>query len=407
MKSPLELIFPWDGPPPASHRPLAVDDETLRDGLQSPSTRQPSLEEKKEILHLLAQLGVAAADLGMPAAGARVEEEVVALASEITQHRLPLSPNCAVRALERDVSTLARLSQQAGLALEAMLFLGFSALRREVEGWSRDHLLRKVEATVSLGRREGLPVTFVAEDASRTAPNDLAAVLLAACRAGATRVCLADTTGCLTPLGAQRLASFSRQLLDQHGFATVGLDWHGHNDRGLAGACALAAAQGGADRLHGSVLGVGERTGNAPTEQLLVNLWLMGFPVGRIENLRAAVERIAQLLGVSVPPNAPAVGHDAFRTATGVHASAILKAKEQGRWDLAEWVYAPFPPSAVGGLLEVEVGPYSGAANVRHWLWTHGWPLKPQLVRRILEVAKSRSQPLTDEELEALARQLA
>lgn len=393
------LLFAWDELRPRRVRQVGLDDETLRDGVQSPSSREPSLEQKKEFLHLLASLGVAAADLGMPAASPRVEAEVEALLAEIRDARLGLAANCAVRAVDRDVLAVARISQDVGLPLEAMLFLSFSALRRVVERWHRDFLLRKVEHVVSVAFRQGLPVTFVAEDASRTSPQDLEAILLCACGAGASRVCLADTTGCLSPWGAERLASFVRNLLDRKGFSEVGLDWHGHNDRGLAVACALAAAAGGADRLHGTLLGIGERTGNAPTEQLLLNLWLSGWRTELPRNLRALLRRGAELLGVMIPANAPVVGENAFRTATGVHASAILKARELGRPDLEELVYAPFPPSAVGASLEVIVGPYSGAANVRAWLAAHGLPVEPATVRRILEEAKRRSEPLNDREI--------
>ncbi|MGC8916656.1 MAG: 2-isopropylmalate synthase [Thermoanaerobaculum sp.] len=400
MEQPSPLVFAWDEP--RGGRQVLVDDETLRDGLQSPSVREPSLEAKKEILHILGQLGVRGVDLGMPAASPRVEAEVTALLSEIRDTRLPLVPNCAVRALERDILTLARISQEVGHPLEAMLFLSFSALRRTVEGWGRGFLLHKLEQVVTLARREGLAVTFVAEDASRTAPEDLEAVFLCACHAGASRVCLADTTGCLGPAGAWRIANFARTLLNRHGFASVGLDWHGHNDRGLAVACALAAATAGADRLHGTLLGVGERTGNAPTELLLLNLWLEGWQPGGVQGLRPAVQRVAELLAVPVPANAPVVGNDAFRTGTGVHAAAILKAREAGRRDLEELVYSPFPPSAVGGTVEVSIGPYSGAANVRAWLAARGLPLGPETVAKVLKKAKAKSEPLSDGEIWAL-----
>jgi 2-isopropylmalate synthase len=403
------LGFSWEGLERASGfasaRPVLVDDETLRDGLQSPSLQEPTCEQKKRYLHLIAQLGVAAADLGMPAAGPRWEREVEELLREIVQARLPLTGNCAVRMLERDVSTCATISQRVGCPLEIMVFLAFSALRRQAEGWQRDFLLQKLEKVVSFGQREGLAVTFVAEDASRTSPEDLQAALLTAARSGATRLCLADTTGVLSPWGAGALVHFARHLLDEHGFAQVGLDWHGHNDRGLAVACALHAALQGADRLHGTLLGVGERVGNAPLEQLLLNLALMQQPSLSLSKLVPALREAAQLLRLEIPPNAPLLGENAFATATGVHAAAILKAREKGRKDLEEVVYLPFPPALVGGKQEVHVGPYSGAANVRYWFISRGLPVEGELVQAILAAAKAQPRVLTEEEILHLVHQ--
>lgn len=390
-------IFDWDsgiGP-----QEVQVDDETLRDGLQSPSVREPPLEAKKEYLHLAAAAGVTGLDVGMPSAGPRVEAEVEELLREILMTKLPLSPNCAARTLERDLVPVARMSQKLGVGLEVMVFLGFSALRRQVEGWGREHLLRKASEVVAFARKEGLPVTFVAEDASRTSPEDLEALSLAVARAGADRVCLADTTGCLSPWGAEALTAFTRRTLDAHGFFRVGLDWHGHNDRGLAVACALAAARAGATRVHGTLLGIGERTGNAPVEQLLLNLYLMDSHRRELTELVTYVCRGAELVGLSVPAYAPVGGRDAFTTATGVHAAAILKALEKGDEHRAQVVYCPLPPSLLGRKLEVVIGPFSGASNVRYFLLTRGLKPTPERVKKILAVAKERREPLDEQQV--------
>ncbi len=391
-------IFDWDAPAGPLGE-VQIDDETLRDGLQGPSVQEPALEGKREFLHLAAAAGIAAVDLGMPAAGPRVEAEVEELLKEILTAKLPLSANCAARALERDLLPVAHISQRVGVPLEPMLFLGFSALRRQVEGWGREHLLRKVCEAVAFARKEGLAVTFVAEDASRTSPEDLEALTLAVARAGADRVCLADTSGCLSPWGAEALTAFTRRTLDSHGFSQVGLDWHGHNDRGLAVACALAAARAGATRVHGTLLGIGERTGNAPVEQLLLNLYLLGGHRRALQDLTAYVSRGAELFGLSISAYAPVVGRDAFTTATGVHAAAILKALEKGDTQRAEVVYCPFPPSLLGRKLEVVIGPFSGASNVRYFLVSRGLKPTPERVKKILKVAKERRKPLDEQQV--------
>lgn len=399
------LVHRWDPPLPLGR--VELDDETLRDGLQSPTWREPELEGKKRYLHLLAGLGVAAVDLGMPAAGARMAEEVEQLLAEIGSARLPLAANCAVRAKEADVTTCANISQRVGLGLELMLFLPFSRLRRAVEGWQVDELLRKLARVVSWARSQGLSVTFVAEDASRTSPEDLQQALLTAARAGAGRVCLADTTGVLSPWGAEQLVRFSRTVLDEHGFTSVGLDWHGHNDRGLAVACALAAARGGADRLHATLLGVGERAGNPPLEQMLVNLALLGAHAHPVNQLVPRLREAARVLGLPVPAQVPILGEAVFCTATGVHAAAIFKAQAQGRHDWEELVYNPFPPSFVGAQQTVRIGPYSGAASVRFWLREHGLPENARLVQAVLEMAKASRHVLDDEDILATIGRLS
>ncbi|MFN3413693.1 MAG: 2-isopropylmalate synthase, partial [Thermoanaerobaculum sp.] len=354
---------------------------------------------KKEYLHLAAHAGVTAVDVGMPAAGPRVAAEVEELLREILTAKLSLAPNCAARTLERDIAPLVRMSQKLGVALEVMLFLGFSALRRQVEGWAREHLLRKAFEAVSFAVNHGLLVTFVAEDASRTSPEDVESLILTVVRAGANRVCLADTTGCLSPWGAEALTAFARQTLDHHGFSHVGLDWHGHNDRGLAVACALAAVRAGASRVHGSLLGIGERTGNAPVEQLLLNLYLLGGHRRELDQLVAYVSRGAELLGLSIPAYQPVAGRDAFTTATGVHAAAIVKAWEKGDQRRAELVYCPFPPSLLGQKLDVVIGPFSGASNVRYFLLSRGFKPTTERVKKILAEAKKRREPLAEGEI--------
>ena len=223
-----------------------------------------------------------------------------------------------------------------------------------------------------------------------------------AVRAGARRVCVADTVGHATPAGAERIVTFMREVIRAAGGEGVGLDWHGHNDRGLATANALAAAAAGADRLHGTVLGVGERVGNAPMEQLLVNARLLGWIDKDLRGLANYVHHGARILQVDIPPRQPVVGRDAYRTSTGVHAAAILKATAKGEAALADLVYSAVPAAWVGERQVLEVGPMSGASNVRHWLATRGHPLNQELVDHLLSAAKEAQGILRDDELEAL-----
>ena len=400
------LIHDWNAGPDGDgerRRPLTFLDESLRDGLQSPSVTNPPVEQKIRLLHLMSALGIGAADLGLPGAGDRAVSEIEALCREIARSRLPLSPACAVRTTDEDLLPALEIMQRVGSPLELMMFVGSSPIRCHVEGWTLDHLLRRADACIALAARAGAPVTFVTEDTTRSRPEDLRRLYQAAVRAGASRVCLADTAGAASPVGAARLVAFVAAALADAGGREVGIDWHGHNDRGLALAVALAAAAAGADRLHATVLGIGERVGNPAMEQLLVNARLLGWATPELGRVKEYVALASQILGVEVPPGAPVVGRDAFRTSTGVHAAAVVKAHVRGGSALADLVYSAVPASWLAREQEIDVGPMSGSSNVRHWLESHGYPPLPATIERIFAAAKAADRPLSDAELHALA----
>lgn len=395
------LIHDWNagGEVLSPARALSFDDETLRDGLQSPSVKNPTLAEKIEFLHLAAALGITSADVGLPGAGERAAADARALVQEIVTARLPIAPNCAARTTESDIVPILEIAYHTGVPVEIALFVGASPIRFFVEGWTLDDVLRRAERCVRTAVAHGVPVTFVTEDTTRSHPDDLRRIVGVAVRAGARRVCVADTVGHATPQGAARVVRFVAEVIRAAGGDGVGLDWHGHNDRGLATANALAAAAAGADRLHGTVLGVGERVGNAAIEQLLVNARLLGWFVADLRGLAAYVRHGAAMLGVDIPPRQPVVGRDAYRTSTGVHAAAILKAGAKGDAALADLVYSAVPASWVGERQILEIGPMSGASNVRHWLASRGLDTGEEVVARLLAAAKRADRTLTDEEL--------
>jgi len=400
-----ELIYDWNRAGEADLRPargrVELNDETLRDGLQSPSVRTPSIEQKLGILHEMVALGIDALDLGLPGAGPHVVRDVLALAREIADQRLPIAPNCAARTVEADIKPIVEISQQAGIPIEAATFIGSSPIRQYAEGWTIDRMLELAEKAVSFAVKEGLPVMFVTEDTTRAHPDDLRRLYTAAVEAGARRVCISDTVGHATPDGARAVTRFIREVVDATG-EQVSVDWHGHRDRGLGEINALAAAAAGADRLHGTALGVGERVGNAPMDLLLVNFVLLGWRDYDLSRLPEYCRKVSEATGVPFPDNWPVVGIDAFRTGTGVHAAAILKARAKGDDWLADRIYSGVPASLVGRRQLVEVGPMSGESNVVFWLQSHGIDARPELVARIFQRAKQSSTVLGEEELRAL-----
>ncbi len=400
-----ELIYDWNTAGGAELTParghVELNDETLRDGLQSPSVRTPSIAAKLAILHEMVALGIDALDLGLPGAGPHVVEHVLALAREIADRKLPIAPNCAARTVEADIRPIVDVAQQTGIAIEAACFIGSSPIRQYAEGWTLDRMLALSERAVAFAVGEGLPVMFVTEDTTRAHPDDLRRLYTVAVEAGARRVCVADTVGHATPNGAAALTRFVREVVDATG-EDVKVDWHGHRDRGLGEINALAAAAAGADRLHGTALGVGERVGNAPMDLLLVNFVLLGWRRYDLTRLPEYCRLVAEATGVPFPDNWPVVGLDAFRTGTGVHAAAIVKARAKGDDWLADRIYSGVPASLVGRRQLVEVGPMSGESNVVCWLQSRGVEPRAELVAAIFRRAKASSTVLAEEELVAL-----
>ncbi len=396
-----QLIYDWNEAGERWEKPpfrVQLDDETLRDGLQSPSVLDPPIDEKFRILHLMDALGIDTADIGLPGAGAHVQESVERLAREIRDAKLKVKANCAARTLRQDIQPVVDISQKVGIPIEVCTFIGSSPIRQYAENWTLEMMLRHTEEAVSFAVRHGLPVMYVTEDTVRAHPDALRQLFLAAIRCGAQRLCLCDTVGHATPTGAHNLVRFALQVVAESG-APVGLDWHGHCDRGLAVVNTIAAIQAGASRVHGCAIGIGERVGNTPMDQLLVNLKLLGWIDNDLSSLAEYCQRVSAATGVPLPPNYPVVGRDAFRTGTGVHAAAVIKAYKKGQDWLADRVYSGVPASLVGRRQEIEVGPMSGESNVIWWLEQHGIEPTPERVRAVFEKAKSVNRVLADDEI--------
>lgn len=403
-----DLIHDWaaaGGEPVPRPAAAMLDDETLRDGLQSPSVVDPPLELKVEILHLMNSLGIETADVGLPGAGPRQREAVERLCREIANHRLRIRANCAARTMVVDIQPIADVSHKTGVPIEACVFIGSSPIRQYAEEWDLPRILRHTREAVEFAVREGLEVMYVTEDTIRAAPEHLRVLFGAAVEAGAGRLCLCDTVGAAVPRGVANLVRWTRGVLDELGVGDrVGIDWHGHRDRGLDVANTIAALEAGATRVHGTALGVGERVGNTPMEQLLVNLKLLGWRDDDLTRLPDYVAAVSQAVDVPIPINQPIVGRDAFRTATGVHAAAVIKAQKKGAAWLADRVYSGVPASWVGRSQEIEVGHMSGASNVLFYLECRGLPCTQDVVQAVLAVAKRSERLLTDEEIrEAVA----
>ena len=403
-----ELIHDWNRSSPtfdwASVTGVHVNDETLRDGLQNPSVVDPPISDKIRLLHLMDDLGIYSANIGLPGAGPRAVDTVTALATEIVSTGLSIRANAAARTTVADIRPIVEVSQSVGLPIQVCAFIGSSPIRKYAEDWTLDQMLGKVEEAVTFAVTEGLSVMMVTEDTTRAKPEDLKRLYSRAIELGAERICLSDTVGHATPDGVRALVRFMIEEVIEPSGREIGVDWHGHRDRGFAIANALAAIEAGATRIHATALGLGERCGNTEMELLLVNLELLGVTNADLSILPEYCRLAANMCHVPLIHSSPVVGRDAFRTGTGVHAAAIMKAEAKGDTWLADRIYSSVPASLVGREQVIEVGPMSGQSNVRHWLRRHGYEDEESLVERIFEASKKTDHTLTEEELEHLCR---
>jgi 2-isopropylmalate synthase len=401
------LIYDWnraEHQAPLGARGLLLLDETLRDGIQNPSVVDPKIGDKIEILHLLNELGVDYADIGLPGAGQRQFDDVLTLAKEVATHKLNIRIGCAGRTVPGDIYPMVEISQRAGIPVEVLTFIGSSPIRQLAEDWEVELIRKRSTDAIDVAVSNGLPCTYVTEDTTRSKPKVLAELFTAAIDHGANRLCLCDTVGHSTPDGVRNLIRFTRHVIQSAG-AEVGIDWHGHNDRGLAMENALWAFEYGADRVHGTILGIGERVGNAPLELILMNLRLSGHLGERdMTKLLRTCQVVSRATQFPIPINYPLVGEDAFKTGTGVHAAAIIKAKQKGDDWLADRIYSGVPAGMFGRHQEIEIGPMSGLSNVTFWLGQNGHATEKSLCEAILKAAKLGDRVLKRDEIEAVIK---
>lgn len=406
-----DLIFDWNRLGPGAsqfNRTVLLNDESLRDGLQSPSVRDPSISEKIEILHLMEDLGINSLDLGLPGAGPRAISHVENLAREIVRCKMKIRPNAAARTHPNDIRPIADIADRVGLSMEVAMFLGSSPIRRYTEGWTDDFLLQTTETSTKYARSLGLEVMYVTEDTTRCDPETVKRLYTCAINCGAHAITICDTCGHATPMGVYALVKFVMDEIVKPSGEKIRVDWHGHCDRGLAVPNSLAAIAAGADCVHACAIGIGERVGNTQMDQMLVNLKLMGIAPWDKQDLSKLKEycyAVSRATEVPIPKNYPVIGDDAFRTATGVHAAAIIKAYRKGDVDLANNVYSGVPSNYFGLEQVIEIGPMSGKSNVIFWLERHGIEPEEEVVERIFHRAKTSDRLLSELEIMDLCKE--
>ena len=404
-----ELIYDWNSvekvAPLSPKRRVQFLDETLRDGIQSPSVVDPSIDDKLRLVDLANDLGIDTMDIGLPGAGKRAVEDVTVIAEHIRDAKLRVKASCAARTHVNDVQAVIDISQKVGIEIEVLAFIGSSPIRQYAEDWDLQRMMKLSADAIDLARKYNLPIAYVTEDTTRSRPEVLTKLFTNAVEHGAHRLIVCDTVGHATPDGIKNLLKFTRNVLDGLGRPDVGIDWHGHNDRGFGVVNSIFAIEFGADRIHGTALGIGERVGNAALDQILLNLKLLGeLPEHDLTKLVLWCKVASQATRVPIHPQYPLAGSDAFRTATGVHAAAIIKAEKKGDAWLADRIYSGVPAGMFGKEQEIEIGHYSGESNVVYWLRRRGYDPKPELVAAVLGAAKRGNRVLTDDEIVAVIK---
>src|ERR1700733_1162881 len=407
--TPDELIYDWNSVDKVAKlspkRRIQFLDETLRDGIQSPSVVDPAIDDKLRLVELANDLGIDTMDIGLPGAGRRAIEDVTTIAEHIRDGKLRVKASCAARTHRNDVQAIVDISQKVGIEIEVLCFIGSSPIRQYAEDWDLAHMMKLSADAIDLARRYNLPVAYVTEDTTRSRPDLLTKLFTNAVEHGAQRLIVCDTVGHATPDGIRNLLTFTRNVLDGVGRPDVGIDWHGHNDRGLGVVNSIFAIEYGADRIHGTALGIGERVGNAALDQILLDLKLLGeLPDHDLTKLVLWWKTASQATRVPIHPQYPLAGSDAFRTATGVHAAAIIKAQKKGDAWLADRIYSGVPAGMFGKQQEIEIGHYSGESNVVYWLKKRGYEPTKELVGAVLNAAKRGNRVLTNDEIVAVIK---
>lgn len=401
-----DISFTWNRgraglPAPGGAHGGAVFDETLRDGIQAADVTTPPLERKLRIVDHMASCGIGSADLGFPGSSKQAASECRRIAEYILSSGYPIAQGYAGRTHPADIAAIREIAQVAGTCVEAYAFIGVSPIRQYVEGWDLVKIARSIRSAAADCMRDSVEFVLVLEDALRCTPEILAQVYDVAIDSGVRRLTLCDTVGVATPAGTAAILSWSAAYFADRRHA-MGFEWHGHNDRGLAVANSLTALASGCQRVHGTVLGVGERAGNASLDQIIINSYLDGAHSYDLKSLRRYCEYVSSSLDTQIPGNYPAMGSHVFKTSAGVHAAAILKAHQKGEPLLKDTVYSSVAASLLGRELEVMIDSSSGVSNVKYWSFTREIELDDDLAGKVLAAAKTSSRPLSDDQIKQI-----
>jgi 2-isopropylmalate synthase len=354
-------------------------------------------------------VGVEKADIGFAASNGLAYDRVVAVAKANAQEANPIEVSCAARTKrEEDIIPIVEASQTVGRPITADAFIGTDPDRIEVEKWTKQEMVTNVRETARFATSHGIPIMIVTETSFlgiEKIPNIVKDIYKAALDEGARRVCLSDTTGQHLPYEIERGVKWMRKFLDKNGFPDVGIDFHGHDDLRCAVPNSIAAYRAGADRVHGTILGVGERAGNTDLIPLLIQMDSHNMNIGHDLRILPTYAMVAsEALGIPIRDDEPGIGFDSRAQTSGVHAAAALKGIRAGKTG----IYLAFDYAEKMGITPshtTRIGPNAGTSNVLLYCYTNQLeePTENQ-IRAVLDAAKklTNKSALSDDRIRAL-----
>jgi len=363
---------------------LTINDTTLRDGEQAPFVAF-NTSEKLKIASYLDRAGADELEVGIPAMGAKEQSDI--------REIVDLGLNARVMSWNR--ATLKDLESSLKCEVEAVnLSIPTSQTLIDVKfNGDKKRILTNLRDTIEVAKKENLFVSIGAEDSSRADLNFLKEILELGADLGADRFRFCDTVGILTPLKAYKIVSFlvSLNLLD--------IEMHTHNDFGMASANAIAGVEAGAFSVNTTVIGLGERAGNASFEQILMS-FIHQFDENRSfdsKTIKDLVKLVAKSAHITVPSNAPIIGNRIFAHESGIHVDGVLK---------NNIAYEPFNPKEVGAKRSFPIGKHSGSSSILFHLNRLGVETTKELVQNLIpkirDIVTSRKRVLRGYELKEL-----
>ena len=392
----VKLLTDWNEKKTFKNKSIVIEDDTLRDGLQSALLRIPNYFEKKELVTLAHASRIKYVMLGFPGASEDAYHECRLLVQFIRDMQWPLVPRLLGRANQSDMAAICRLQEETGVPLQADFFINICALRLKVEGWNLATITQMIHQASEQLDRHGVSYSISLEDATRSDTSIIEKMLCTIVNTKAIAIVLCDTVGACLPSGVANLLRFVKKTIAAHN-SHIFQWWHGHNDRGLALANALCALDHGIDGISGTFLGIGERSGNICIEQIMLHLNQYYGSAYCLDSARQYCSLLSRYTEYTMPINQPLFGNQSFTTTAGTHIRALEKAKRFGT-GAHDLLYSSVAAHDLGRQQQIMLGPMSGRSAVKSVLEQIGESYDEKKISTLFNYFKKIQKPITVQE---------